>query len=121
MLILNVAGFYLGLMYATWLLFVAIMGFRAAKLAGKLSKPVFVLALPALAAGVLLDFMLQVVSTPIWLDPPRELLLTLRLDRYLTLTNPTGLDAYRQRVAKWVCSNMLDVFESGGHCHKDAP
>ena len=53
MLILKVAGLYLGLMYATWLLFVAIMGFRAARLAGKLSKPVFVLALPALAVGVL--------------------------------------------------------------------
>ena len=119
MLILNVAGFYLGLMYATWLLFVAIMGFRAAKLAGKLSKPVFVLALPALGVGVLLDFLLQVASSPIWLDPPREILLTLRLDRYLTLTNPTGLDAYRQRVAKWVCSNMLDPFEVSGHCHKD--
>ncbi len=121
MLILNVAGFYLGLMYATWLLFVAIMGFRAAKLAGKLSKPVFVLALPALGVGVLLDFLLQVVSTPIWLDPPRELLLTLRLDRYLSISNPTGLNAYRQRVAKWVCANMLDPFEVSGHCHKDTP
>ena len=119
MLILTVAGVYAALMYATWLLFVAIMGFRAAKLAGKLSKPVFVLALPALAVGVLFDFLLQVVSTPIWLDPPRELLLTLRLDRYLTIKNPTGLNAYRQRVAKWVCSNMLDPFEVSGHCHKN--
>lgn len=119
MLILKVAGCYLALMYATWLLFVAIMGFRAAKLAGKLDRPVFMLALPAVGIGVLCDVLLQIVSTPIWLDPPRELLLTLRLDRYLSIPNPTGLNAYRQRVAKWVCSNMLDVFEAGGHCHKD--
>ena len=116
---LTVAGFYLGLMYVTWLLFVAVMGFRAAKLAGRLPVAVYVLALPALVVGVLLDAALQIVSTPIWLDLPRHLLLTERLDRYLSVTSPTGLNKYRQAVAKWVCTNMLDIFESGGHCHKD--
>lgn len=114
---MKIVAFYLGLIYVTWLLFVALMGLRAAKLAGKLSKPVFVLALPAIAAGVLCDVLLQIVSTPLWFDVPREWLLTKRLDRYLSIPNPTGLNTYRQYVAKWVCSNMLDVFESGGHCH----
>ncbi len=116
MILLQTLGVYLALIYGTWVCFVAIMGFRTAKLAGKLSKPVFILALPILAVGVVLDMLLQIAATPVFLDLPREWVLTKRLDRYLALVNPTGLNAYRQRVAKWVCHNMLDVFEAGGHC-----
>lgn len=116
MILIQTLGVYLALIYGTWVCFVAIMGFRAAKLAGKLSKPVYYLALPILAIGVVLDVLLQVAATPVFFDLPHEWVLTKRLDRYLALSKPTRLDAFRQRLARWVCHNMLDVFEAGGHC-----
>ena len=113
---MEIAAFYIGLIYATWLFFLAIMSLLSARNNGKLTKASEVMATPILIVGWLLDFSLNVVSTIPFLDPPQEWLLTIRCDRYLSIANPSGLNRYRQRVARALCQNLLDPFQSGGHC-----
>ncbi len=107
---------YLGLLYGTWFAFLAIMALKSARDNGKLTKTASILAIPILIFGWLLDFSLNIVSSLPFLDLPQEWLLTIRCDRYLSIPNPTGLNRYRQRLARWLCQNLLDPFQSGGHC-----
>ncbi len=107
---------YLGLMYGTWFAFLAVMALLSARNNGKLTKTASILAIPILIVGWLLDFSLNMVSTVPFLDLPQEWLLTIRCDRYLSIANPSGLNRYRQRVARALCQNLLDPFQSGGHC-----
>ena len=58
----------------------------------------------------------EMLSSLPFLDLPQEWLLTTRCDRYLSIANPTGLNKYRQRFARLLCQNLLDPFQSGGHC-----
>ncbi len=118
LVILRIGAFYLALMYATWIAFLSVMALKSARDSGKLTKTSEVLAMPLLVVGWLLDFSLNMASTAIFLDLPREWLLTIRCDRYLSLVKPTGLNAYRQRLAGSLCRNLLDPFQSGGHCHR---
>jgi hypothetical protein len=113
---MEIVGVYLALIYLTWLFFLAIMALKSARDNGKLTRTSEVLALPMLVVGWLLDFSLNMAATPVFLDFPREWLLTLRCDRYLRIADPTGLNAYRQRFARLLCKNLLDPFQSGGHC-----
>lgn len=112
----NVAGFYAALIYATWLFFLAIMALKSARDNDKLTKASEILAIPMLIVGWLLDFSLNMAATPVFLDFPQEWLLTIRCDRYLHIVNPIGLNMYRQRFARLLCQNLLDPFQSGGHC-----
>ncbi|MDE2103877.1 MAG: hypothetical protein KGL39_41960 [Patescibacteria group bacterium] len=116
MYVLKTAGFYFSLIYATWLFFLAIMALKSARDNGKLTKASEVMATPILIVGWCLDFSLNMCATPVFLDLPREWLLTIRCDRYLSIPNPTGLNAYRQKFARLLCQNLLDPFQSGGHC-----
>ena len=116
MTVLETLGFYIGLVYATWLFFLAIMALLSARNNGKLTKVSEIMAYPLLVVGWLLDFSLNMVSSLPFLDLPQEWLLTIRCDRYLSIPNPTGLNRYRQRLARWLCQNLLDPFQSGGHC-----
>lgn len=115
---LKLIALYLGLAYATWFAFLAIMALLAARNNGKLTKSSEVLAVPILVIGWLLDFSLNMASTALFLDLPQEWLLTIRCDRYLSATNPSGMNRYRQRVARALCQNLLDPFQSGGHCSR---
>lgn len=108
--------FYVALIYLTWLFFLAIMALKSARDNGKLTTTSEVLAYPLLGVGWLLDFSLNMAATPVFLDLPHEWLLTIRCDRYLSIPNPAGLWKYRQRFARWLCQNLLDPFQSGGHC-----
>lgn len=114
--VLKIIGFYIGLIYATWLFFLAIMALKSARDNGKLTKTSEIMATPVLLLGWCLDFSLNMAATPVFLDLPREWLLTIRCDRYLSSTNPTGLNRYRQGFARLLCQNLLDPFQSGGHC-----
>jgi hypothetical protein len=104
------------LAYATWFAFLAVMALLSARNNHKLTRTSEVLAVPILIVGWLLDFSLNMVSTVAFLDLPQEWLLTIRCDRYLSIVNPSGLNRYRQRVARALCQNLLDPFQSGGHC-----
>jgi hypothetical protein len=113
---LKFVALYLGLAYATWFAFLAVMALLAARNSGKLTKLSEVLAVPILVVGWLLDFSLNMASSALFLDLPQEWLLTIRCDRYLSTASSSGIDRYRQRVARALCQNLLDPFQSGGHC-----
>lgn len=116
MYVVDTIGFYFALIYLTWLFFLAIMALKSARDNQKLTRVSEVLALPMLVVGWCLDFTLNMAATPVFLDFPQEWLLTIRCDRYLHIVNPTGLNKYRQRFARLLCQNLLDPFQSGGHC-----
>lgn len=108
--------FCAALIYATWLFFLAIMALKSARDNHKLTRASTIMAYPLLIVGWLLDFSLNMCATPVFLDLPQEWLLTIRCDRYLHIVNPTGLNKYRQHFARLLCQNLLDPFQSGGHC-----
>lgn len=101
--------------YVLWLLYLSVMSLKGAQVAGKLSKTAYYLGLPILAVGYITDFLVNIiVCTALFLEPPRELLVTARVSRLKY--NGTG---YRQRLANWFCTNLLDPFDpSGCHCNK---
>lgn len=96
--------------YVFWLLFIVTM-------AGKAAWPVLtpvarVLIAPAALTALLLDvFFNLVIATVLFLDLPREWTFTKRLVRYKPDHN------WRGRLARWICANLLDPFQVGGHCH----
>lgn len=95
--------------YIFWLLFIVVMAGKAAW--PQLPIVARVLLAPAALVGYLMDvFFNLVIATILFLDLPREWTFTERLDRY----KQEG--GWRGDVAKWICSNLLDPFQVGGHC-----
>lgn len=100
------------LMYPLWVFYLAVMNLQKARDAQRLTPTAKWLGYPALGLGLLLDFMCNmVVMTPLMLEFPRELLVTARVSRH-----KKG-DGFRQKIAAWMCTNLLDPFDpSGCHC-----
>jgi len=102
---------------ALWLFFtvyVLVMGIYRAHLSGRLNRFARVLLFPWVALGYVADVVLNAtLASVLFLDPPRELLVTTRLKRYIRRARWT----WRGRVSWWVCEHMLDVFDpKGDHC-----
>ncbi|MCX8003431.1 MAG: hypothetical protein N2688_00495 [Burkholderiaceae bacterium] len=114
---LTTAALALAYCYVVWLLYVLVMGFYRAHLAGRLHPGTvrFWLAAPVVVVGYLADIVLQwTVGTVLFADLPRpgENLLTARLKRYMR-----GRDHWRRRWAEWICTHLLDPFDpKGDHC-----
>ncbi len=114
-LLLIAAAFYL--MGTTWVFYLALVNVQKVEEAGQLPTIAKFFALPLLAFGVGLDWLLNttVGSLLFWEWPQwfnrREFLLTTRLERW---HNDTG---WRGKRARWICTNFLDRFAPGGiHC-----
>ena len=95
---------------ATWVFYLAAMNLvehrKALGPVAKLNGYVII------AIGLAFDLVLNiVVATVVFLDPPRELLLTTRLKRYRSGSG------WRSRVAAWVCKRLLDQFDPNGEGH----
>lgn len=102
--------YILAYIYAFYLLFVVTM---AAKSVWKtLPLTAKILLAPAAMLAVFMDVIFNVfIATFIFMDLPQEYMFTKRLSRY------KAEDAgWRTSVAKWLCFNLLDSFELGGHC-----
>lgn len=99
-------------LWATWYMYVLVMGLYRAHLTKRLSPTQLVLAAPALLVGYAMDILCNLtVACLIFRDIPREWLVTDRLERY-----KQG-DGWRQEWADWICTNLLDPFDpSGDHC-----
>jgi hypothetical protein len=100
---------------SVWLLYVfysAVMHFKEARDSGVMGWPMKTLAYPALGAGLALDVSVNLTfCTVLFLELPKELLVTSRLSR---LQKGTG---WRAKVAGWICVNLLDALDpSGCHC-----
>lgn len=107
---LRLIGYYVLFGYATWLMFIACMSLLAAHQAGKLGPTATVFGGIALVIGILMDFIFNMASILLFLELPREWLLTIRCERHLKTK-----DGWRFRLARWICRN-LDPFQVGGHC-----
>jgi hypothetical protein len=75
-----------------------------------LGKGVKIIAAPQIVIGILLDVILNLLMTGIFLDLPREWLLTDRLQRYRA--NASGR---KLRIANTMCDEWLNPFDDG-HC-----
>lgn len=99
--------------WVLWALYVLVMGIYRAHLAKKLTRATYVVALPWVVVGLVADVLVNVfVASILFLEPPWEWLVTDRLQRHLEAT-----EGWRSRLARWICTHLLDVFDpSGRHC-----
>jgi hypothetical protein len=107
------AIYAIGFMWGFWVLYVFTMAIYRAKLSKRLGKVSMVLALPFVLLAVIVDFVANMtVATVVFLDVPRDLLVTARLQRYIRLGY-----SWRCRLAHAICHNLLDIFDpTGNHC-----
>ena len=100
-------------LYAFWFVYIGVMGIYRAHLDGRLVGFTKWLAYPAVVVGILMDVFANVVlATLIFVEPPKEWLVTARLTRYLN-----GSYGWRTNIAAAVCTHLLDVFDpTGKHC-----
>jgi hypothetical protein len=100
-------------LYAFWLVYVLVMGLYRAYLDKRLGRFARVLGAPVVAFGALMDVIANcTLAWLLFLEPPREWLVTTRLQRYMA----AGA-SWRRDVAYVVCSKLLDPFDpSGRHC-----
>ena len=96
-----------------WALYVFTMAVYRAKLAGRLRGINRVMAAPLVLQAAAVDVIANIVVAPIvFLDPPRELLVTSRMKRYMAHEG-----GWRKRWAEWLCNSVLDPFDpDGDHC-----
>lgn len=104
-------------LWAFWALYVLVMGLYRAHLAGRLTPLTTALGLPFLLIGAAFDVVANVtVATLVFLEVPREFLVTTRLRRYIA-----GPPGWRRDRALEVCTQLLDPFDpSNNHCNRPA-
>jgi len=112
----------LALTWATWILFIAVMGLKRARDAGKLSRTAYLLGLPALIVGVVLDVVVVniILLTVLLLELPsiEQLTASARLHRLNVKFTRYGargwLDKWRFAVVRWA-EPLLDPFDTTGN------
>lgn len=104
-------------LYPLWLFYLAVMGLQRARDAGTLTPDARKLGTPLLYLGLLMDFLYNVVVLSVlFLELPRELLVTARVSRHKHLGR-----GFRKMLATWFCDNLLDPYDPDGcHCKKPA-
>lgn len=99
----------LGLTYATWVFYLAVMNLAKAKAAGLLSRTALVMGTPVLIVGYLLDLLLNVtVMSLVLLELPQETTVTARLKRHHAES-----DGWRLAVVLWF-EPLLDPYDPDG-------
>lgn len=106
-------AYVLSVLYALWILYILVMGLYRAKLADRLSPAATILGAPFLVLGYAVDvFANLTAATILFLEVPREALVTTRLTRHLEKGS-----GWRHRIAKAICEHLLDPFDPrGAHC-----
>jgi hypothetical protein len=102
----------LGSLYLLWIFYLAVMNIKRVRDAGKLHGTAFALGMPILIIGLILDtFVNWVFMTLVFLEIPKETLVTSRLQRWWR-TAPTS---WRGKLARKFSNIMLDEFDDGDH------
>ena len=97
---------------ATWILYLAVMNLSDANDRKPLPAPMKMAGGVLLSIGVVHDFLLNMaVCLFLFFELPRNWLLTGTLQKHLA-----DGGGYKFRVSRWLCQNLLDPFQSGGHC-----
>lgn len=96
----------------TWGAYLSVMNLMRVKETMTWETKLF--AYPLAFVGVLSDFIYNVIiGTVLFLELPREWLLTARLKRHLNDNDFQG------SIARWLCRHLLDPFDpKGTHCGK---
>jgi len=97
------------LAYLTWAAFLAAMSLRWAWY--RLPLATRILAVPLVVVIFALDLAFNLLASLLFIDLPREATFSQRMGRY-----KAGASGWRATVARWVCANLLDPFQIGGHC-----
>lgn len=107
-----IAGLLLLFLWLFFGLYALVMALYRAWLRGNMPPLMQVLGAPYLAIGLAFDVAANVlVASVIFLEPPREWLVTTRLSR---LEDQFG---WRGDLARWVCTHLLDPLDpTGEHC-----
>lgn len=102
--------------FLTFMLFCAVLTLRSAHESGKLREaPVIVIAfaLATLALGAVFDVLLNILLSPIFLEPPRELLTTNRCRRL----RKSGT-RWQRNCANWMCRVLSSL--DYNHCKESS-
>lgn len=112
---LKYTGLFALSVWVFWALYVFAMGVYRAYLDDRLRGLNYVFAAPIFLVAALVDVFFNLVVAPIvFLDLPREWLVTQRLQRYIAKGPKAG---FRYRWAKIICDGVLDPFDPrGDHC-----
>ena len=96
-------------------IYILVMGIYRAYLSKRLSTFMFVVCLPAVLIGIVVDVLANIfIATAVFRRLPREWLVTTRLIKIIN--NPLE-DIHNRALAKYICNNMLDIFDpNGDHC-----
>lgn len=99
-----------GIMWLLWVFYLAVMNLKRVNDAGGLGRVAYLLGLPALIVGYLLDFLANVLVMTILLgELPQETTVTARLKRHKRESK-----GWRLKVAEWFASELLDKFDPDG-------
>lgn len=104
-------------MFFTWGMYLSVMNLMREKT--HLTRVTKCFAYPLALLGVIMDVVLNLtVCTLLFLEIPKTWMLTARLQSHLDeIGGP--IDGWRGTIALWICSNLLDPFDSRGyHCKK---
>lgn len=101
-------------LWVFWGLFVLVMGIYRAHLDHRLTTFQTWLGLPWVIIGYTVDVFSNIfIASILFLELPKELLVTSRLSRYI---NTDGASR-RKSIAGYICENILDSFDpTGVHC-----
>lgn len=115
-----------GLLFATWLHYLAIMSLQRAHRSGGIPPWAYRFGMLVLGIGYLLDFLSNVLPLSVLLlEPPCEWLVSARVARHQRCNADWAqahwlwrwLLRWRYAVARWACGQLLDPFDpSGCHC-----
>lgn len=97
------------LAYLTWAAFLAAMALRWAW--HRLPVTTRIIAAPLVVVIFALDLVFNLLASLLFLDLPREATFSQRMGRY-----KAEASGWRAGVARWVCANLLDLVQIGGHC-----
>lgn len=91
------------------------MGIYRAYLAKQLNTFLLIICVPAVLLGVIFDVLANIfIATIVFRRLPREWLVTTRL---IKIQNNPLEDVHNRAIAKYICNNMLDIFDpNGDHC-----
>lgn len=95
--------------YILWLLFLAVMALKAAW--PRLPLVVRSIAIPAVLVAVAMDVLFNItIGAVLFLEYPKQWTFSQRVGSYKKRAD------WRAPLASWICANLLDPFEAGGHC-----
>jgi hypothetical protein len=100
-----------GSMWLLWVFYLAVMNLDRAKRENKLNLFTYILGVPVLLIGALVDTIVNVfIMTIIFFELPREALVTSRLQRHWK----TAPDSWRGKLSKNISRSLLDNFDPTG-------